>query len=139
SGGAGGSGGTGGNANGTGVRGTEPTVPELTGCTYATFIKCDPLPSIVTEGAVGMDIDGYTYRFYELALLYPRMVEPEAVKVEQYIRGLAKSIRGDVTSSQPATINSAVRLAYQFVGQLIQDKADEATEGEKRKGESDRG
>nr|GFB03272.1 putative reverse transcriptase domain-containing protein [Tanacetum cinerariifolium] len=55
----------------------------------------------------GMDIDGYTNRFHELALLCPRMVEPEAVKVEQYIRGLAKSIRGDVTSSQPATINDA--------------------------------
>nr|GFC44730.1 hypothetical protein [Tanacetum cinerariifolium] len=45
----------------------------------------------------GMDIDGYTNRFHELALLCPRMVEPEAVKVEQYIRGLTKSIRGDVT------------------------------------------
>nr|GFC81619.1 putative reverse transcriptase domain-containing protein [Tanacetum cinerariifolium] len=53
-GGAGGSGGTGGNADGTGVRGTGPTVPELTGCTYATFIKCDPLPFIRTEGAVGL-------------------------------------------------------------------------------------
>nr|GFB46879.1 hypothetical protein [Tanacetum cinerariifolium] len=72
SGGAGGSGGTGGNADGTGVRGAGPTVLELTGCTYATFIKCDPLPFNRTEGAV--------------------------VKVEQYIRVLTKSIRGDVTS-----------------------------------------
>nr|GFC29631.1 putative reverse transcriptase domain-containing protein [Tanacetum cinerariifolium] len=54
SGGAGGSGGTGGNADGTGVRGTGPTVPELTGCTYAIFIKCDPLPFIRTEGMVGL-------------------------------------------------------------------------------------
>nr|GEY55110.1 putative zinc finger, CCHC-type, retrotransposon Gag domain protein [Tanacetum cinerariifolium] len=54
SGGGGGSGGTGGNADGTGFRGTGPTVPELTGCTYATFIKCDPLPFNVTEGAVGL-------------------------------------------------------------------------------------
>nr|GFD39815.1 hypothetical protein [Tanacetum cinerariifolium] len=44
-------------------------------------------------------------------------------------RGLTKSIRGDVTSSQPATINDALRLAYQLSGQLIQDKADEATKG----------
>nr|GEZ86690.1 putative reverse transcriptase domain-containing protein [Tanacetum cinerariifolium] len=51
---AGGSGGTGGNANGTGVRGAGPTVPKLTGCTYATFIKCDPLPFNGTEGAVGL-------------------------------------------------------------------------------------
>nr|GFA99993.1 reverse transcriptase domain-containing protein [Tanacetum cinerariifolium] len=158
--GAGGSGGTGGNADGTGVRGAGPTVPELTVYTYATFIKCDQLPFIGTKGAVkkwitkefcprsviqrteqelynlrmkGMDIDGYTNRFHELAVLYPRMVEPEAVKVEQYIRGLAKNIRGDVTSSQPVTINGAVRLAYQLAGQLIKDKADEATEGEKER------
>nr|GEY50090.1 reverse transcriptase domain-containing protein [Tanacetum cinerariifolium] len=64
----------------------------------------------------GMDIDGYTNRFHKLALLCPRMVEPE-----------------------PATINDAVRLAYQLVGQLIQDKADEAIKGEKKKGEGDRG
>nr|GEZ89454.1 hypothetical protein [Tanacetum cinerariifolium] len=193
SGGAGRSGGTGGNADGTGVRGSRPTVPELTRCTYATFIKCDPLPFNGTEGAVGlcqwfkklesvfqiseckekdrvkfamatlrghaltwwngrteaiesynlrmkgMDIDGYTNQFHELALLCLRMVEPEAIKVEQYLRGLTKSIRGDVTLSQPATINDAVRLAYQLAGQLIQDKANEVTESEKRKGEGDRG
>nr|GFA10862.1 putative reverse transcriptase domain, ribonuclease H-like domain protein [Tanacetum cinerariifolium] len=146
---AGGSGGTGRNADGTGVRGARPTVPELTGCTYATFIKCDPLPFNETKGAVGlcqwfeklesvfqiseckekdrsvmrkrmeqelynlrmkgMYIDGYTNQFHELDLLCPRMVEPEAVKVEQYLRGLTKSISGDVTSSQPTTINDAVR------------------------------
>ncbi|GJU79883.1 putative reverse transcriptase domain-containing protein [Tanacetum coccineum] len=57
----------------------------------------------------GTDIDGYTNRFHELALLCPRMVEPEQVKVEQYIRGLSKNIRGDVTSSRPAGIDEAVR------------------------------
>nr|GFA37347.1 hypothetical protein [Tanacetum cinerariifolium] len=91
--GAGGSGGTGGNAGGTGVRDAGPTVPELTGCTYATFTKCDPLPFNGTEGALGMDIDGYTNRFHELALMCPRMVEPKAVKVEQYLWGLTKSHR----------------------------------------------
>nr|GEZ77617.1 hypothetical protein [Tanacetum cinerariifolium] len=64
----------------------------------------------------GMDIDGYTNRFHELALLCSRMVKPEAVKVEQYLRGVTKSIRGDVTSSQPATINDAVCQAYQLAG-----------------------
>ncbi|GJX78540.1 putative reverse transcriptase domain-containing protein [Tanacetum coccineum] len=67
------------------------------------------------------DIDRYTNRFHKLALLCPRMVEPEQVKVEQYIRGLSKNIRGDVTSSRTA------------------DKTDEVSEGEKRKGEGDRG
>ncbi|GJW19158.1 putative reverse transcriptase domain-containing protein [Tanacetum coccineum] len=67
------------------------------------------------------------------------MVEPEQVKVEQYIRGLSKNIRGDVTSSRPAGIDEAVCMAYQLMGQIIQDKTDEASEGEKRKGEGDRG
>ncbi|GJW86739.1 putative reverse transcriptase domain-containing protein [Tanacetum coccineum] len=52
----------------------------------------------------GTDIDGYTNRFHELALLCPRMVEPE-----------------------------------QLMGQIIQDKTDEASESEKRKGKGDRG
>nr|GFD05203.1 hypothetical protein [Tanacetum cinerariifolium] len=52
--GSGGAGGSGGNADGTGVRGTGPAVPELTGCTYATFIKCDPLPFNGTECTVGL-------------------------------------------------------------------------------------
>nr|GFC18655.1 hypothetical protein [Tanacetum cinerariifolium] len=51
-GGAGGSGGAGRNADGTGVRDAGPTVPELTGCTYATFIKCNPLPFNGTKGTV---------------------------------------------------------------------------------------
>ncbi|GJT71945.1 hypothetical protein Tco_1031231 [Tanacetum coccineum] len=67
------------------------------------------------------------------------IVEPEQVKVEQYIRGLSKNIRGDVTSSRPTGIDEVVRMAYQLIGQIIQDKTYEAFEGEKRKGEGDRG
>ncbi|GKF10470.1 hypothetical protein Tco_0048396, partial [Tanacetum coccineum] len=67
------------------------------------------------------------------------MVEPEQVKVEQYIRGLSKNIRSDVTSSKPTGIDEANRMAYQLMGKIIQDKTDEASEGEKRKGKGDRG
>ncbi|GJT59882.1 putative reverse transcriptase domain-containing protein [Tanacetum coccineum] len=223
--GAGGAGAGGAGADGAGIGGAGPVEAEVTGCTYMTFMKCNPHTFKGTEGAVGLcqwfeklesvfrisdcrekdkvkfatatlqgraltwwngrtasmgidaangtpwaevrkwmteefcprsvlqrleqelynlklkgtDIDGYTNRFHELALLCPRMVEPEQVKVEQYIRGLSKNIRGDVTSSQPATIDHAVRMAYQLMGQIIQDKNDEVHEGEKRKGEGDRG
>ncbi|GKB33905.1 putative reverse transcriptase domain-containing protein [Tanacetum coccineum] len=223
--GAGGAGAGGAGAGGAGVGGAGPAAPEITGCTYVTFMKCDPQPFKGTEGAVGLcqwfeklesvfqisdckerdkvkfatatlqgraltwwngriasmgidaangtlwtevrkwmteefcpqsvlqrleqelynlklkgtDIDGYTNRFHELALLCPRMVEPEQVKVEQYIRGLSKNIRGDVTSSRPAGIDEAIRMAYQLMGQIIQDKTDEVSEGEKRKGEGDHG
>ncbi|GKD93138.1 putative reverse transcriptase domain-containing protein [Tanacetum coccineum] len=159
--GAGGAGAGGAGAGGAGVGGARPATPKITGCTYITFMKCDPHPFKGTEGAVGLcqwfeklefvfrisdckerdktevrkwiteefcprsvlqrleeelynlklkgtDIDGYTKRFHELALFCPRMVEPEQVKVEQYIRGLSKNIRGDVTSSKPADIDEAV-------------------------------
>ncbi|GKA54074.1 hypothetical protein Tco_0753023 [Tanacetum coccineum] len=108
-----------------------PARHKITGCTYITFMKCNLQPFKGTEGTVrmwmteefcprsvlqmleqelynlklkGTDIDGYTNRFHELALLCPRMVKLEHVKVEQYIRGLSKNIRGDVTSSRPAGI-----------------------------------
>ncbi|GJS43731.1 putative reverse transcriptase domain-containing protein [Tanacetum coccineum] len=222
---ASGAGAGGAGAGGAEVGGAGLATPKITGCTYITFMKCDPQPFKGTKGDVGLcqlfeklesvfrisdckkkdkvkfatatlqgraltwwngridsmgieaangtpwtevrkwmteefcpqsvlqrleqelynlklkgtDIDGYTNRFHELALLCPRMVEPEQVKVEQYIRGLSKNIHGDVTSSRPAGIDEAVRMAYQLMGQIIQDKTDEASKGEKRKGEGDHG
>nr|GEU58475.1 putative reverse transcriptase domain-containing protein [Tanacetum cinerariifolium] len=46
-------------------------------------------------------------RFNELAFMCPRMVEPERVKVDAYIRGLTNNIKGEVTSSKPADLNEA--------------------------------
>ncbi|GJU28530.1 putative reverse transcriptase domain-containing protein [Tanacetum coccineum] len=62
------------------------------------------------------------------------------VKVDPLILPwLLMNIRGDVTSSRPFGIDEAIRMAYQLMGQIIQDKTDEVSKGEKRKGEGDRG
>nr|GEX20677.1 reverse transcriptase domain-containing protein [Tanacetum cinerariifolium] len=53
------------------------------------------------------NIVAYTQRFNELALICPRMVEPERVKVDAYIQGLTDNIKGEVTSSRPANLNEA--------------------------------
>ncbi|GJT79734.1 hypothetical protein Tco_1054076 [Tanacetum coccineum] len=45
--------------------------------------------------------------FNELALMCLRMVEPESVKVDAYIRGLTDNIKGEVTSSRLANLNEA--------------------------------
>nr|GEU57208.1 putative reverse transcriptase domain-containing protein [Tanacetum cinerariifolium] len=156
-------------AGGARVGGAGPAAPKIPRCTYITFMKYEPHPFKGIEGAVGLcekvddrgilssngvakagariiqlvvkgtDIEGYTNRFHKLASLCPRMVKPEQVKVEQYIRGLSKNIHSDVISSRPAGIHEAVRMAYQLMGQIIQDKTDEISEGEKRKSERDRG
>ncbi|GJX78468.1 putative reverse transcriptase domain-containing protein [Tanacetum coccineum] len=54
----------------------------------------------------------YTQRFNELALMCPRMVEPERVKVGAYIRGLTDNIKGEVTYSKPANLNEAVCMVH---------------------------
>ncbi|GKE67856.1 hypothetical protein Tco_1522017, partial [Tanacetum coccineum] len=40
-------------ADGAGAGGARPAALEITGCTYVTFMKCDPQPFKGTEGAVG--------------------------------------------------------------------------------------
>ncbi|GKE75095.1 putative reverse transcriptase domain-containing protein, partial [Tanacetum coccineum] len=45
------------------------------------------------------------------------MVEPERVKVDAYIRGLTYNIKGEVTSSKPANLNEAVRMAHKLMEQ----------------------
>nr|GEY06930.1 reverse transcriptase domain-containing protein [Tanacetum cinerariifolium] len=124
-GGAGGYGGTDGNADGTGVRGAGPTAPELTSeckekdrVRFAMATLRERALTWWNERTKAMGIEAanntpwsevrkwMTEEFCPWSVIQRmEMVEPEAVKVEQYLR----------------------------------DKADEATEGEKRKGEGDRG
>ncbi|GKD44510.1 hypothetical protein Tco_1269155, partial [Tanacetum coccineum] len=52
--GAGGAGAGGAGAGGAGVGGAGPAATKITGCTYMTFMKCDPHPFKGTEGAVGL-------------------------------------------------------------------------------------
>ncbi|GJW48343.1 hypothetical protein Tco_0079989, partial [Tanacetum coccineum] len=140
---AGGAGAGSARAGGAGVSGAGSAAPEITRCTYVTFMKCDPQPFKGTEGGKGygdeFDLATLQGSCIDTWLEWNRiashgMVEPEQVKVEQYIRGLSKNIRGDVTSSRPIGIDEAVHMAYQLMGQIIQDKNDEVSKGEKRKG-----
>ena len=68
---------------------------------------------------IGMDVDKYTTRFHELANLVPHMVTPEDKRVDRYIWGLSPEIRGMVTSANPATIQSAVTLAYRLTNDAV--------------------
>nr|GEW81443.1 hypothetical protein [Tanacetum cinerariifolium] len=78
----------------------------------------------------------YTQRFNELALMCPRMVEPESVNVDGYIRGLTNNIKGEVTPSKPANLNEAVRVAYKLMKQKSQARDERILEGKKQKWEN---
>ncbi|GJX69277.1 reverse transcriptase domain-containing protein [Tanacetum coccineum] len=79
------------------------------------------------------NIMDYTQRFNELALMCPRMVEPERVKVDAYIRGLTDNIKGEVTSSKLANLNEAVRMAHKLMDQKSQARDERILKGNKRK------
>ncbi|GJT29669.1 putative reverse transcriptase domain-containing protein [Tanacetum coccineum] len=82
------------------------------------------------------NIVAYSQRFNELALMCPRMVEPERVKVDAYIWGLTNNIKGEVTSSKPAILNEVVRMAHKLMEQKSQARDERILEGKKRKWDS---
>ncbi|GJV89768.1 putative reverse transcriptase domain-containing protein [Tanacetum coccineum] len=85
------------------------------------------------------DISSYTTRFNELALLCPGMVPTEQKKVEAYIRGLSENIKGEVTSSEPTTMNKAVRMAHTLMEQKVKARAEREADNKKRKWENFQG
>ncbi|GKD62546.1 putative reverse transcriptase domain-containing protein, partial [Tanacetum coccineum] len=85
------------------------------------------------------DIVAYTQRFNELTFMCPRMVEPERVKVDAYNRGLTDKIKGEVTSSKPANLSKAVRMAHKLMEQKSQARNERILEGKKRKWENYQG
>nr|GFB02846.1 reverse transcriptase domain-containing protein [Tanacetum cinerariifolium] len=64
---------------------------------YKEFISYQPFYFNGTEGAVGH----IRWRFQELALLCPNMVPNSEKLMKVFIRGLPKSIEGNVTASNP--------------------------------------
>ncbi|GJW61527.1 hypothetical protein Tco_0110862 [Tanacetum coccineum] len=60
------------------------------------------------------------------------MVEPERVKVDAYIRGLIDNIKGEVTSSKPADLNEAMRMAHKLMDQKAQARDARILKGKKQ-------
>ncbi|GKC56925.1 hypothetical protein Tco_1084523 [Tanacetum coccineum] len=133
------------------VRGQD-AAPAARECTFAGFMKCNPTAFLkgkkVRFAAATLqgptltwwntkvkeyDIVAYTQRFNELALMCLRMVEPERVKVDAYIQGLTDNIKGEVTSSKPANLSEAVRMAHKLMDQKSQARDERILEGKKQK------
>ena len=87
----------------------------------------------------GSEVNAYITRFTELAVLCPGMVAPEYKKIERYIWGLARQIRGMVITSQLTTFESVKNLAVRLTdkgvrqGIMVQEADPPQREGNKRK------
>ncbi|GJY60843.1 putative reverse transcriptase domain-containing protein [Tanacetum coccineum] len=65
----------------------------------------------------------------------PELVSTESKKIEKYIRGFPKRIKGNITSSKPATLHEAINMARELVEQSVQGRAARIRESNKRKWE----
>ncbi|GJR85773.1 putative reverse transcriptase domain-containing protein [Tanacetum coccineum] len=83
----------------------------------------------------GDDIEAYSNRFHELVLMCPELVSTKKKKIEKYIRGFPERIKGNITSSKPATLHDAINMARELVEQAVQGRAARIGESNKRKWE----
>ncbi|GKA56466.1 hypothetical protein Tco_0755538 [Tanacetum coccineum] len=114
--------------SGTGSRRTERAARE---CNYSDFLKCQPLNFKGIEGVVGLtqwfkrwnlsfisvtaqsrvkgtDVESYSQRFQEFALMCNRMFPEESDEIEKYVGGLPDMIYGSVMASKPKTMQDAI-------------------------------
>nr|GEV15575.1 reverse transcriptase domain-containing protein [Tanacetum cinerariifolium] len=83
-----------------------------------------------------MDMSSYSTHFNELMILCPGMVPTEQKKVEAYKRGLLENIKGEVTSSEPATLNKAARMAHTLMEQKVKAITEREADNKRRKWEN---
>ncbi|GJY29149.1 hypothetical protein Tco_0404916 [Tanacetum coccineum] len=81
----------------------------------------------------GNDLKTYIRRFQELAVLCPTMVPNSEKLMEVFIRGLPRSIKGNVTASKPQTLEESITITQRLMDQVIKHKSMQGTNDHKRK------
>nr|GEU96227.1 reverse transcriptase domain-containing protein [Tanacetum cinerariifolium] len=71
----------------------------------------------------GNDLKTYVRRFQELETLCPTMVSNFDKLLEAFIRGLPRSIEGNVTASKPQTLEEAINIAQRLMDQNRRQEA----------------
>ncbi|GKE69174.1 reverse transcriptase domain-containing protein [Tanacetum coccineum] len=67
----------------------------------------------------GNDLKTYVRRFQELAVLCPNMAPNTKKLMEVFIRGLPRSIEGNVTASKPQTLEEAITITQRLKEQEV--------------------
>nr|GEU47550.1 reverse transcriptase domain-containing protein [Tanacetum cinerariifolium] len=81
----------------------------------------------------GNDFKTYIRRFQELAVLCPNMVPISEKLMEVFIRGLPRSIEGNVTASKPQTLEEAITITQRLMEQVIKHNSAQETNDHKQK------
>nr|GFB25621.1 hypothetical protein [Tanacetum cinerariifolium] len=116
-------------------------------CTFADFIKCSPITFRGNEGAVGLiRWIKKTEMVFTVATLGIETVtmktwaEMKVMMTEEFcppeeIQKMEENIKGEVTSSEPATLSKVVRMAHTLMEQKVKAKAEREADNKKRKWE----
>ncbi|GJW18867.1 putative reverse transcriptase domain-containing protein [Tanacetum coccineum] len=81
----------------------------------------------------GNDLKTYIRRFHELAFLCPTMVPNSEKLMEVFIRGLHRSIEGNVTASKPQTLKEPITITQRLTDQVTKHNFVQETNDHKRK------
>ncbi|GJY83214.1 reverse transcriptase domain-containing protein, partial [Tanacetum coccineum] len=81
----------------------------------------------------GNDLKTYVRRFQELAVLCPTMVPNARKLMEVFIRGLPRSIKGNVTASKPQTLEEATTIAQRLMDYVTKYSSAQGTIDHKQK------
>ncbi|GJW95014.1 reverse transcriptase domain-containing protein [Tanacetum coccineum] len=81
----------------------------------------------------GNDLKTYIRRFQELAVLCPNMVPNIEKLLEAFIRGLPRSIEGNVTASKPQTLEEVITITQRLMDQVTKHNSEQGTNDHKRK------
>nr|GEV66213.1 putative reverse transcriptase domain-containing protein [Tanacetum cinerariifolium] len=128
-------------ARGSGpVRGPD-AAPPVCNCTFARFMKCNPIAFHGIKGAIKLQrwfektesvfeisecAEGKKVKFATATLQGPALTWWNA-------KGLTDNIKGGVTSSKPANLNEAMLMAYKLMEQKSQARDERILEGKKQK------
>ncbi|GJS39265.1 reverse transcriptase domain-containing protein [Tanacetum coccineum] len=81
----------------------------------------------------GNDLKTYVRRFQELAVLCQNMIPNTEKLLEAFIRGLPRSIKGNVTTSKPQTLEEAINIAQRLMDQVTKHTPVQVSSDHKRK------
>ncbi|GJR45441.1 reverse transcriptase domain-containing protein [Tanacetum coccineum] len=124
------------NADNTNRNTREREAPIARKCSYKEFMSCQPInfkdckvkfaTGTLTEEAlswwnyfaqpIGIE-EAYKIN-WELATLCPTMVPDSEKMMEVFIKGLPRSIEGNVTASKPQTLEEAINIAQRLMDQV---------------------
>ncbi|GKF09975.1 hypothetical protein Tco_0044199, partial [Tanacetum coccineum] len=80
----------------------------------------------------GTDVESYSQRFQELALMCSRMFLEDSDEVEKYVGGLPDMIQGSVMASKPKKMQDAIEFATELMDQKICTLAERQVENKRK-------